>query len=331
VAKAKVNKAKYPQTCNLELDLLRRDGGLQVRTGMDQDHVQTLSEAYTNDPAMVPPIEVLHDGRDYFVWDGHHRICGAEAAGLSTIRCRIEHGTLRDALLLACGANATHGLRRTNEDKRRAVQRLLEDATWQKRTDRWIADTCQVSHPFVASVRRSVADRSKKTAASGDQLVTLPVDEPRECRDGKVRRQPEPEPKPTPDCSPLLDGPGELLPDDLARKIRNTPAAADPKQVARLARLARQDPELAQTVASMLGDCEVSSVEEALVESDTVPDDPEEEASEVLKEMLRKVQSAWRTSCPKKACPALGAAVLEAVADEWLNGGWFRFSREVDQ
>jgi hypothetical protein len=32
----------------------------------------------------------------------------------------------------------------------------------------------------------------------------------------------------------------------------------------------------------------------------------------------------WRIACPKKACPTLGAAVLEQVADEWLNGGWFR-------
>jgi cell pole-organizing protein PopZ len=117
--------------------------------------------------------------------------------------------------------------------------------------------------------------------------------------------------------------PGELLRDHLARKIRNTEAAKNPQQVAKLARLDRKDPALAETVADMLAECEVTTVEQALEESNTVAVDPQEEASDVLRQMLAKVKSAWRIACPKKASPALGAAVLESVADEWLNGGWF--------
>jgi len=33
-------------------------------------------------------------------------------------------------LLYAVGSNATHGLRRSNADKRRAAQMLLEDPEW---------------------------------------------------------------------------------------------------------------------------------------------------------------------------------------------------------
>jgi hypothetical protein len=36
-------------------------------------------------------------------------------------------------------ANAPHGLRRTNADKRRAVVRLLEDTEWSQWADREIA------------------------------------------------------------------------------------------------------------------------------------------------------------------------------------------------
>ena len=44
----------------------------------------------------------------------------------STTAARAK-GTQRDAILWSISANATHGLRRTNEDKRRAVTRLLQD------------------------------------------------------------------------------------------------------------------------------------------------------------------------------------------------------------
>lgn len=37
---------------------------------------------------------------------------------------------MRDAILYSCGANDRHGLRRTNEDKRRAVKKSLEDPEW---------------------------------------------------------------------------------------------------------------------------------------------------------------------------------------------------------
>lgn len=36
----------------------------------------------------------------------------------------------REAILFIVGANASHGLRRTNADKRRTVERLLADEEW---------------------------------------------------------------------------------------------------------------------------------------------------------------------------------------------------------
>nr|WP_244557034.1 hypothetical protein [Fulvimarina manganoxydans] len=70
----------------------------------------------------------------------------------------IRQGTRRDAILHSVGANATHGMRRTNADKRRAVTRLLEDAEWAAWSDREIARRCGVSQPFVGSMRESHTD-----------------------------------------------------------------------------------------------------------------------------------------------------------------------------
>jgi hypothetical protein len=54
----------------------------------------------------------------------------------------------RGPLLHAVGANARHGLRRTNADKRRAVELLLADAEWAAKSSNWIAQTRGVSAVF---------------------------------------------------------------------------------------------------------------------------------------------------------------------------------------
>ena len=59
----------------------------------------------------------------------------------------------RDAILYSVGANAAHGLRRTQEDKRRAVELLLRDDEWSKKSNRWIADACRVDHKTVSKLR----------------------------------------------------------------------------------------------------------------------------------------------------------------------------------
>lgn len=49
-----------------------------------------------------------------------------------TIAVDVRPGSQRDAILYSLGANAAHGRRRTNADKRRAVQRMLSDEEWSR-------------------------------------------------------------------------------------------------------------------------------------------------------------------------------------------------------
>ena len=72
------------------------------------------------------------------------------------IPCEIRAGTRRDALLYSVGVNATHGLRRTNEDKRRSVLTLLQDDEWSGWSDREIARRCGVSDKTVAKIKGEV-------------------------------------------------------------------------------------------------------------------------------------------------------------------------------
>ncbi len=64
------------------------------------------------------------------------------------------NGGERDAILRGVGSNASHGLRRTQADKRRAVERLLRDEEWSKWSNRKIAEVARVDHKTVAKVRR---------------------------------------------------------------------------------------------------------------------------------------------------------------------------------
>jgi len=104
-----------------------------------------------------PPVVVFHDGETHWLADGYHRHAAATSAKAETITADVRQGALRDAVLYAAGANATHGLRRTNDDKRRAVETLLRDAEWSQWSDNEIARRCGVSQPFVSAQRRQVA------------------------------------------------------------------------------------------------------------------------------------------------------------------------------
>lgn len=104
--------------------------------------------------------------------DGFHRVAAARQAGLVDIEAIVHDGGRREALLHAVGANARHGLRRGNADKRRAVELPLADAEWGAKSSNWIAQTCGVSQPFVAQVRESTSNRLKCSAvATADGCV----------------------------------------------------------------------------------------------------------------------------------------------------------------
>ncbi len=131
---------------------ITRDARCQSRVEMNIDVVADYAEAILAG-ATFPPITVFHDGQTHWLVDGFHRVAAAEQAGIPTIAADIRQGGIRDAELHAIGANATHGLRRTTADKRRAIEMLLEDPEWSKWSDSEIARRCVVDHKTVARIR----------------------------------------------------------------------------------------------------------------------------------------------------------------------------------
>jgi hypothetical protein len=80
---------------------------------------------------------------------------------------------LRDAVLFSCGANAAHGVPRTNEDKRRAVMKLLQDAEWSGWVDLEIARRAHVSNHFVRKLRDDIAPVTRNIPSEPRTFTTL--------------------------------------------------------------------------------------------------------------------------------------------------------------
>ena len=95
-----------------------------------------------------PPVVVFRNSKGSWLADGFHRTGAAELNGQATIEAVVHEGGRKEALLHAAGANAAHGLRRTNADKRRAVLLVLE--AFPKLSDRQIAERCGVDNKTVA-------------------------------------------------------------------------------------------------------------------------------------------------------------------------------------
>jgi len=140
---------------------IRIDGGTQTRAHLNEGTVDEYAELLT-DGVTLPPITIYFDGSEYWLADGFHRYFANKKIGAISITADVRNGSCRDAILHSVGANSSHGMRRSNEDKRRAVETLVNDAEWTKWTDREIAKACGVSHPFVAAIRRpAVAGRQQ--------------------------------------------------------------------------------------------------------------------------------------------------------------------------
>lgn len=159
----------------LALSKLRIDGGTQQRAKIDLDTVADYAEKFGD----LPPVTVYFDGTDYWLAGGFHRYHAATKAERKKVPCDVRKGTKRDAILFSCGDNATHGLKRSNADKRKAVSALLSDPEWAAKSDNWIAETCVVSHPFVAELRKaatgSSSSQTKRTGKDGRDTNTAAI------------------------------------------------------------------------------------------------------------------------------------------------------------
>ena len=155
------------------------------RAVMNQEAVKEYQEHIRH----LPPIVVGKIKNKYFIIDGQHRLAAFKRAKHKSIPAIISDAKNKEDLIRrALKANHTHGLRRTNKDKRKAVEIALEHLS--KKSDRFISIICGVSPQTVTTNRNQLSKLDSST---------------REGKDGKVRRIPEKKSKskpPSPNSHP---------------------------------------------------------------------------------------------------------------------------------
>lgn len=100
--------------------------GLQIRCAIDKDVVAEYAEAM-KDGKEFPPVIVYREKSKPYLADGYHRVGAAKELGLDEIEAEVREGGFNEALKYALRANAEHGLRRTNADKRHALEIAWEN------------------------------------------------------------------------------------------------------------------------------------------------------------------------------------------------------------
>ena len=115
----------------IRIDQLRGDGETRPRAVMDPDVVVEYADAMRQGEKF-PPVTVFYDGENYWLAHGFHRRDAALAAGFDEIECEVHQGTLLDARWFSYSANGTNGLRRSNDDKARAVKAAAQSREFRR-------------------------------------------------------------------------------------------------------------------------------------------------------------------------------------------------------
>lgn len=146
------------KTETLSIDLIRLDGGSQARIKSSEETIEAYAELIDASKGEWPfgPLDVFHDGSDYFLADGFHRTLAALRLSRASLPCRIHKGTAKDARIFGMTANDKHGLRMTRADKHACVEWLIENK--RNLTQAEIAQMAGVDH---RTVKRIVADRKE--------------------------------------------------------------------------------------------------------------------------------------------------------------------------
>jgi len=134
-----------------------------MRIAMNEEIVKEYAEAMQAG-CEFPPLRVFFDEPNdlMILADGFHRLAAHNKVRPNDqILVELIIGTVEDAQWESIGANKSHGLRRTNEDKRNAVTMALLHPKGAEKSDRSIAEHVGVSHPTVINVRRELEATGK--------------------------------------------------------------------------------------------------------------------------------------------------------------------------
>ena len=151
------------------------DGGTQQRA-VDDDVMKRYSVLIkeierTKNKNKFPPVEIITDGRNNFMWDGFHRYFAHLRLGKKYIEAYVVNGTRREAIFLSFSANKKNAFPRQPGTVKGIVEKILKDEEWAKMPQSEIALYVGCTQQFVSKVQaeleklshNQLLDRTAKT------------------------------------------------------------------------------------------------------------------------------------------------------------------------
>ena len=116
----------------------------------------------------LPPVDVFNTEEGLILAGGYHRLEAHRQEGRETITATIHQGTVVEAKMFACKANAQHGLNMTRSERQRALMdfikfSLLEDP---------LLSNVAITRNFGAASIKTVRRYRTKLEESGEIEVT---------------------------------------------------------------------------------------------------------------------------------------------------------------
>ena len=145
---------------------IRLDGRTQQREVSDAI-VAEYMEVIRVSETILPPVDVMTDGKEYWLTDGFHRLFAYRKLGKNYIEAVVSTGTHREAIWASYAANITHGFRRQPGTSKEIIRKILTDKEWGKIPLSEIARHIGVSHQYVS--------KEKKTMTSGQKRMVQPM------------------------------------------------------------------------------------------------------------------------------------------------------------
>lgn len=152
----------------IKIEDLRIDGGTQQRP-IDEATVAKYKTMMTEGDKF-PPMEVVYDGLDNWLWDGFHRFFAMMQMNLKETEVTITKGLQKDAVFFSYGANKIHGMPRGVGVAGEIVKKMLQNTDYSTMSFRQIAKHVGVTHPYVSKLAKGIRDDHEEIGACGNQL-----------------------------------------------------------------------------------------------------------------------------------------------------------------
>ncbi len=156
---APLNTINLPRDSNMAIKIdpkrIRIDCGTQSRVELNEAVIDEYAEAMERGEEF-PPVGVFFNPKtdDIVLSDGFHRYHShMRVRPNDPILAEQQLGTIEDAQWASIAANKSHGLQRTNADKRNAVKRALLHTNGCNLSNRQIAKHVGVNDKTVAAIR----------------------------------------------------------------------------------------------------------------------------------------------------------------------------------